>query len=315
MKMNDSSIKDTLIFSIYKDMGSERTAFFAIVFILYMISVIMNISLMLLLYLDTSLHKPMFLFLFSLVFNGLIGSTAIWPHVMFLLLSEVNSTSYVGCLVQFFLLGSYGGCNYTVLTVMAYDRLVSLFQPLQYHSIMTPQKVKQLLIVANCIPAALVFGQVILTSQITFCKYKLDRLFCDNLSLSSLSCGASFQGHVSNIYGICGNIIFVVIPVFLVFLSYMKILRLCLKTSRLARKKAFETCSPHIIVFINFSSASLFSVIYNRTNSHLPGEAHIFVSMVYILLPPLLHPIIYGIKTQEIRCSILKIKRWLSASV
>lgn len=172
---------------------------------------------------------------------------------------------------------------------------------------MTPQKVKWLLIMANCIPATLVFGQIILTAQIPLCKYKLDKLFCDNLSISSLSCGESFQGHVSNLYGICGNIIFVVVPIILVFLSYMKILRLSLTTSILARRKAFETCSPHIMVFINFSLASVFSVTYNRANSHLPGEAHIFMSMVYILFPPLLHPIIYGIKTREIRCSVLKI--------
>lgn len=105
VKMNDSSIRETLIFTIYKDISSNRTAFLTIIFILYMTSVVVNTSLMLLVYLDTSLHKPMYFFLFCLILNGLIGSTAIWPHVMFLLLTEVNTTSYLGCLIQFFSTG------------------------------------------------------------------------------------------------------------------------------------------------------------------------------------------------------------------
>ncbi|XP_012694267.2 olfactory receptor 10A6-like [Clupea harengus] len=306
MKMNDSSIRDTLVFTVYKEKGSNKNAFFTVVFIIYLASVVVNVSLMLLLYLDTSLHKPMYIFLFCLLLNGIIGSTAVWPRVMFLLLTEVNTTSYEGCLVQLFLMGSYGSCNYTVLTVMAYDRFVSIFNPLQYHTIMTPQKVRQLLLAADLVPVVCVLGQVFFISQLHFCKNTLHRIFCDSLSLSSLSCGDSIQSRVTNLYGICFIIALVILPLFLVLLSYVKIIVFILKTSGNTGKKAFETCSPHMIVFINFSMATLFSVIYNRINPYLPGEANVILSINYILVPPLLHPIIYGIKNQEIRNSLLK---------
>ena len=306
MKMNDSSIRDTLVFTVYKEMGSNKNAFFTVVFIIYLASVVVNVSLMLLLYLDTSLHKPMYIFLFCLLLNGIIGSTAVWPRVMFLLLTEVNTTSYEGCLVQLFLMGSYGSCNYTVLTVMAYDRFVSIFNPLQHHTIMTPQKVRQLLLAADLVPVVCVLGQVFFTSQLHLCKNTLHRIFCDNLSLSSLSCGESIQSRVTNLYGICIIIALITLPLFLVLLSYVKIIVFILKASGNTGKKAFETCSPHMIVFINFSIATLFSVIYNRLNPYLPGEANVILSINYILVPPLLHPIIYGIKNQEIRNSLSK---------
>ena len=98
----------------------------------------------------------------------------------------------------------------------------------------------------------------------------------------------------------------VILPLFLVLLSYVKIIVFILKASGNNGKKAFETCSPHMIVFINFSIATLFSVIYNRLNPYLPGEANVLISINYILVPPLLHPIIYGIKNKEIRNSLSK---------
>ncbi|XP_031429994.1 olfactory receptor 52K1-like [Clupea harengus] len=304
--MNVSSITVTLILTVYKDMNSDKNVFFIVVFLIYIASILTNITLMLLIYLDTSLHKPMYIFLFSLIVNGLIGSTAVWPKVMVILLTGMNTTSYAGCLIQIFLTSTYGVCHFTVLTVMAYDRLVSIFKPLQYHTIMTPQKVRQLLLAANLVPVVCVFGQVFLTSQVPLCKNTLRRIFCDNLSLSSLACGDSIQSRVTNLYGICSIIAFIILPLLLVLLSYVKIIVFILKASGNNGKKAFETCSPHMIVFINFSIATLFSVIYNRLNPYLPGEAYVLLSINYILVPPLLHPVIYGIKNQEIRDSISK---------
>ena len=306
-EMNGSSITGTLILTVYKDMNSDKNGFFIVIFLIYIASILTNITLMLLIYLDTSLHKPMYIFLFSLIVNGLIGSTAVWPKVMVILLTGMNTTSYAGCLIQIFLTSTYGVCHFTVLTVMAYDRLVSIFKPLQYHTIMTPQKVRQLLLAANLVPVVCVLGQVFLTSQVPLCKNTLRRIFCDNLSLSSLACGDSIQSRVTNLYGICIIIALIILPLFLVLLSYVKIIVFILKASGNTGKKAFETCSPHMIVFINFSMGTLFSVIYNRLNPYLPGEANVLISINYILVPPLLHPIIYGIKNQDIRKSLSKI--------
>ncbi|XP_076137842.1 olfactory receptor 52K1-like [Alosa pseudoharengus] len=198
---------------------------------------------------------------------------------------------------------------------MAYDRLVSIFQPLQYHTVMTPQKVRQLLLVADLVPVVCIFGQVFLTSRIPLCKHTLHKILCDNVSVSRLSCGDSIQSRVTNMYGVCLIIALVIVPLLLVLLSYVRIIMFILKASGKARQKTFETCSPHIIVFVNFSLATLFNVIYNRVNSYLPSEVNIFLSFMFFLVPPLLHPIIYGIKHQEIRHSLSKFQKraiWIS---
>ncbi|KAL2096013.1 hypothetical protein ACEWY4_008161 [Coilia grayii] len=307
--MNASLTSDTLTFTVFADIGSVGYVLLVVALLAYLATVLASGTVMILIFVDTSLHKPMYIFLFCLILNGLIGSTAVWPKIMDILSTNSPLISWKGCIAQVFFVLSYGVCNYSLLAVMAYDRFVSIFQPLQYHTIMTPLKVKQLMFVANLMPAAVMLGQTYIASRLPLCRFEVHKIFCASLAVVSLSCSGS---QLSDLYGIINTILFVVLPVFLILLSYVKIIVLSLKASTNARKKVFETCSPHIITFVNFSLVSLFSLVYNRYNSFIPAEANIVLSVNYILFPPLLHPIIYGIKTQEIRQSFSKvIKRML----
>ncbi|CAB1348841.1 unnamed protein product, partial [Coregonus sp. 'balchen'] len=236
--------------------------------------------LMLVIYLESSLHKPMYIFLFNLAVNGLIGSLSVCPKIMDNLVFFCNV---------------YATCAYVILAVMAYDRYVSICKPLQYHSIMTPSNVKMLLTLVYFIPITMLAFQMFITSRLPVCNYNINKLFCDESALS-------------NLYGICLIASLVVLPFVLVGLSYVKIILVCLKASKESRKKAFNTCAPHLITFINFSTAILFSVIYNR-HSTVNREVNILISVQFILFPPLVHPIIYGIRTKEIRTCITKIIR------
>lgn len=125
--MNGSSLHVTLTLTAYKDIDSSKNLIFSFIFLLYIACVITNVSLMLLMYFDTALHKPMYNFIFSLIVNGLIGTTSFWPKVMAILLTGVNTISFG--LLQVYFSASYAVNIITILTVMAYDRLVSIFQP------------------------------------------------------------------------------------------------------------------------------------------------------------------------------------------
>ncbi|XP_062407938.1 olfactory receptor 4D1-like [Sardina pilchardus] len=304
--MNGSSI--TFTFTAYEEIGPTKVLF-VIIFLIYLASVLTNTSLMVLIYVDASLHKPMYIFLFSLIFNGLIGSTAVWPRVMGHLVTDVHSASYEACLSQTFFVYMYGSCTYSMLTVMAYDRYVSIFQPLLYHTIMTPQKVKVLVVVGNLLPAVVVFVQLCLTSGIPLCRYSIHKIFCDNLSISNLGCSLSTHTLVANFYGACSLVFLVMLPILLILMSYLRIIKLSTKVSADARKKALATCTPHLLIFLNFSMSSLFAVTYNRITHYVPIEVNIFLSSHYILIPPLIHPIIYGMKNQEIKKSLSKMLR------
>ncbi|XP_062872873.1 olfactory receptor 8I2-like [Trichomycterus rosablanca] len=294
----------TFIFSAYGPSGPLNYGVFFVTFITYLATVFANLMLMLVIYTDSNLHRPMYIFLFNLAINGVIGGSAVLPNIMKNLLDDAKMISYSNCLLQVFFINFYAICAYAILTVMAYDRYVSICKPLQYHNIMTPTKVRLLLGIVYIFPFCFLAVQIYITSKLPTCGYKINKLFCDNLAVVSLSCVKSAFG---DLFGLAGVVVFAVLPLLLVSLSYVKILLVSLKSSANAKKKALKTCVPHLITFINFSLATLFSVIYNRLNNDLSKELNVFMSVHFILVPPLLHPLIYGIKTKTISKSLLKL--------
>ncbi|XP_066556143.1 olfactory receptor 52L1-like [Amia ocellicauda] len=272
--------------------------------LLYLLTVSANVFLMVVIYVKPNLHKPMYIFLFHLAVNGVIGSSAFYPKVMDHLLSAVQESSYVGCLFQVFCITTYGACTFTVLAVMAYDRYISICKPLWYHSIITPSKVKFLLTGAYLFPVLGVVMHIILTRTLPLCQFKIHKLFCDNWAVVKLSC---VNTNINNIYGIFLTIVFVFFPFIFVIYSYVRILAVCLSISKEAQRKALRTCTPHLITFLNFSLSALFSIIYNRFEFNLPTSVNIVMSIHFIVIPPLLHPVIYGVRSQDIWNCILKI--------
>ncbi|XP_071778885.1 olfactory receptor 52D1-like [Centroberyx gerrardi] len=301
--MNQSFINTAVLLTAYDPPGPLNCVFFMLTFFLYVFTILANLILILVIYMDSSLHKPMYIFLLNLAVNGLIGCSAVCPNVMDNLLRDAQSISYGGCLLQVLFINVYALNAYAILAVMAYDRYVSICKPLQYHTIVTPSKVKLLLTVVYFIPVTLLSFQVYLTSQLPLCRFVINKLFCDNLSVVKLSCVKSALG---NIYGLFITASLVVLPFFLVLLSYMKILHVSLRASKESQKKALSTCAPHLIVFINFSVSILFSVVYNRHSTVSKYVNHL-ISAQFIFFPPLLHPLVYGIRTEEIRRSITKV--------
>ncbi|XP_064159702.1 olfactory receptor 52B2-like [Anguilla rostrata] len=303
--MNQSSWNVTLIFTGY---GSHplNYLFFTLTLFLYLLSVFSNVFLMLVIRVESSLHKPMYILLFNLAVNGLIGSSAVWPKIMDILYSGMQEISQRACLLQVFWVNVYATGAYTTLTAMAYDRYVSICKPLQYHSIMTGRRLRQLLVLVNATPVCATALQIYQTSRLPLCRYTIDKMFCDNLTVVNLACVSSA---VINAYGLCVIIGLILLPIIIVLVSYAMILTVSLKNSKEAQMKALSTCSPHLITFINFSLASLFNVIYNRIHTTRPSGINVFLSLHFVMVPPLLHPIVYGIRTQEIRRSIARMMR------
>nr|ACO09940.1 Olfactory receptor 2Y1 [Osmerus mordax] len=295
----------TFLLTAYGPPGPVNNGVFALTFVLFCLTIFSNFVLMFVIYVDSTLHKPMYILLFNLAVNGLVGCTSVCPMLMENLIKVVPDITREGCLLQVFFIYVHGTSAYAILTAMAYDGYVSICKPLQYYSIMTPFKVKLLLVIVNFIPIIILAIQVFITSSLPLCGYIIDKLFCDNLAIVNLSC---VQSAASNVFGILFTLILGVLPLVLVVLSYIRILIVSLKASKDSQKKAFSTCAPHLITFINFSAAILFSVIYNRY-SGVSREVNAIAAAAFILFPPLLNPLIYGIRTKEIKTAIRKILR------
>ncbi|XP_035241978.1 olfactory receptor 4E1-like [Anguilla anguilla] len=304
--MNHSSLDTTMTFTSYGSFRLINYFFFTLTLLVYLLSIFSNVFLMLVIYFEASLHKPMYIFLFNLAVNGLIGSSTVWPKVMENLLSDTQKSSFLACVVQVFWCHFYIATAYTTFSVMAYDRYVSICKPLQYHSIMTPGKVKTLLTAASVVPLSSISVPLYLIYRLPLCKYATQNLFCDVMTLHNLSC---VKSALVNLYSLCMVTSFVIFPCIIVLLSYAVILNVSLKASKDAQKKALSTCSPHLITFVNFGVATLFFAIYNRYSSFLPREVYVLITADWFAFPPLLNPIIYGIRTQEIRKCVVKTVR------
>ncbi|KAI4890226.1 hypothetical protein NFI96_001247 [Prochilodus magdalenae] len=196
----------------------------------------------------------------------------------------------------------YGLHCYEELRAMAYDRYVAVCKPLEYHVIMTKQKVLKLLIftwlyslLETCVGSAL-------TARLPLCGNDIDKIYCFNWEIVKLSC---IDVTANNIYGYIMVFSHVFQATFII-ISYIQIIRASLR-SKAERVKFMQTCLPHLITLINFFISLLFDVMYARygKGQNLQALRNI-LGMEFLVVPPLLNPILYGIKLAQIRHRFVK---------
>ncbi|XP_049921894.1 olfactory receptor 52E2-like [Epinephelus moara] len=305
--MNSSMSAAPIIFTIYSSFGLYNVALVICICVLYVSGLCINLVLILVVCVESRLHRPMYVLLVNLAVSGVMGSSSVCPAIIKHLVANRPETSLAGCLTQVFFINMYSGCIFSILALMAYDRYVSICKPLLYHSIMTPARVRLMLLLVYVVLSFLSAVQVYLTSTLRLCTHTVDKLACDSNVIANLSCKKT---HVVSVYGLCCVVCLMLLPCVLVLLSYVHIFMVVCKTSRVSQMKALQTCTPHLVTFLNFSMATFFGVLYNRLNNQVPKAVTVFTYINFFVVPPLLHPIIYGIKMQEIQQSINRVMKW-----
>uniref|UniRef100_A0A673B0N0 G-protein coupled receptors family 1 profile domain-containing protein n=1 Tax=Sphaeramia orbicularis TaxID=375764 RepID=A0A673B0N0_9TELE len=237
-----------------------------------------NTVLIVIIYMDRNLHEPMYLFLCSLFVNEIYGSTSLLPCLMAQILSDTHDISQFYCFLQIFNIHSYVGIEFGTLTIMAYDRYVCICKPLHYNSIMTKLKVQTVILIIW-----------------SFCKPVIQHIFCAHHLVVELSC--SEDRTVSLVHDfVFGLIISVAAPVTFITYTYIKILRVCVKSSKETRRKAVETCSPHLISLISFVFACFYTLITQRFDfSSVLYPLCIFLSVYVLVIQPIQNPVIYDL--------------------
>uniref|UniRef100_H3ABC1 Olfactory receptor n=1 Tax=Latimeria chalumnae TaxID=7897 RepID=H3ABC1_LATCH len=299
------NITTTFILAGFGKTTSSAYLYFASSFVLYAVTIFVNAFLIAVLFLEENLRGPMYTCLRHLTFNELCGSTAILPHLMANLLSESKTISYSACFAQLFFIYTYGTVELTVLTVMAYDRYVAICNPLRYGNIMSDTKTHRLLIFAWVYSLLTTFLLVIQSLRLPLCSSRIDQLFCDNVTIMNLSCVDSSSNNIFAIFLIALSI---VSPSLVIVYSYIRILIVCLKASKEARAKALNTCLSHLLTFFIFIIGVFAVVIGNRIKTKaVPVSVNNILSLGFLTIPPLFNPIIYGMKTANIRTGIKNI--------
>ncbi|KAI5625641.1 odorant receptor, family E, subfamily 126, member 3, partial [Silurus asotus] len=284
------------------DTRTNKHIYFAFGLIVYSMTLFINLSITITIILDKTLHEPMYIFICNMFFNGILGASAFYPKILADLLAEYHIISYVGCLSQAYIIYSYVFCEYTCLTVMSYDRYISICKPLEYHSIMTLQKCFKLLILSwFCSILESTVG-VMFTAQLRLCGNVIDKLYCSNWEVVKLSCT---DVTVNNVYGYVLMVIHVSQAVFII-VSYISIIRASLR-SKTQWAKFMQTCLPHLIALTNFTIAVIFDSMYARYGKSQGLQAlRNMLGIEFLVVPPLLNPIIYGVKLTQIRKGLVK---------
>ncbi|XP_053348998.1 putative gustatory receptor clone PTE03 [Clarias gariepinus] len=297
------------------DLQNYRYVYFLMTLCVYILIIVFNTVVFYLILMNKHLHEPMYIFIAALLCNALFGATVLCPKLLIDLLSEKQIASYHGCLFQVLFVYWYAGTEFTLLSAMAYDRYVSICKPLHYTTLVKMTTVKILIFLSWCLPCCELGVGIIAIYQLQLCKFRLNRIYCDSYSILKLSCK---ETSANSSYGLFVFSIGVFPPVTFIFYSYVRILSVCLKNSRDFRKKALQTCLPHIFIFIIFFVNICFEVLYSRLESNqIPHIIAMIMSVEYLLIPPLFNPVIYGLKLKEISKSIKKLisrKKWTGIS-
>ncbi|XP_053298397.1 olfactory receptor 52D1-like [Pleuronectes platessa] len=301
----DNETALTFTMSVYAVMENYKYWLFILFLLLYLTIIFLNVLLISVVHQNKKLHQPMNVFPCILSINEIYGSTALLPTIMAVLLSEIHELSVQWCIAQVYFLHTYASAEFSILAIMGYDRYVAICNPLQYHSIISNSKTGKLALLAGMYPAVVFGGFYSLTIRLRFCGKVLPKMYCVNMELVKNSCSPA--PYIS-IVGLVFILLLVVPQILVIVFSYAQISRVCRKLPRESQRNALKTCVPHLLSLTNFTIASLFEIIQSRFNmSHIAIEARIFLSLYFIILPPITNPVLYGLGTQMVRVNLLKL--------
>ncbi|XP_069086102.1 olfactory receptor 5AP2-like [Pleurodeles waltl] len=300
---NKTQVMEFILLGLTED-PNLQVPLFVFFLQIYIVTVLGNVTMIILIKVSPELHTPMYFLLSCLSFVDLCSSSDITPKMLVNFLSKNKTISLVECAVQLFCFAFMGSTEVFLLMVMSYDRYVAICNPLLYNIIMTEQ-------VCTCIVAGV--GLVAFTNALinTICTFRLSfcgsntvtHFYCDVPPLLKLSCSDTSLS-VALLFFLGGGIIF--ISVVLILISYANIIYTIMKIkSSDKRWRAFSTCSSHLICVSVFFGTLAF--MYVRPSSAYSLEYDRIASVFYTIINPMLNPLIYSLRNKAVKNSMRKV--------
>ncbi|XP_035427497.2 olfactory receptor 14C36-like [Cygnus atratus] len=294
---NSSSVSEFLLLA-FADTRELQLLHFALFLGIYLAALLGNGLILTAVACDHRLHTPMYFFLLNLALLDLGCISTTLPKAMANSLWDTRAISYAGCAAQVFFLFLLVGAEYSLLTVMAYDRYVAICKPLHYGSLLGSRACAQM--------AAAAWGSGFLnavlhtanTFSLPLCQGNaVDQFFCEIPQILKLSCSNAYLREVGALLvsaclgvGCFGFIV----------LSYVQIFRAVLRMpSEQGRHKAFSTCLPHLAVVSLYLSTAMFAYLKPPYISF--PALNLVVSFLYSVVPPAVNPIIYSMRNKELK--------------
>ncbi|XP_040088753.1 olfactory receptor 6C70-like [Oryx dammah] len=277
----------------------------------YTLSMIGNLTIIALTLVDPHLKTPVYFFLRNFSFLEILFTSACIPRFLITTVNREKTISYIGCMSQLFFYIFLGVTEFFLLAAMSYDRCVAICKPLHYTSIMSSAICHQLVLSSWASGFLVIFPPLILGLHLDFCASNvIDHFICDISPILQLSCSDT---HLLEMIAFLLAAIILMVTLLLIILSYSYIIKTILKfPSAQQKKKAFSTCSSHMIVVSITYGSCIFIYIKPSANEKITLSKG--VAVLNTSIAPLLNPFIYTLRNQQVKQAFRDVFRKIFAA-
>ncbi|XP_065455103.1 olfactory receptor 51G2-like [Chrysemys picta bellii] len=274
--------------------------------LMYVISILGNSVILFIIKTDPSLHEPMYIFLSMLGVTDLGLLIATIPTILGIFLFNSRKISFDACFAQLFFIQSLQCIESSVLLLMAFDRFIAIRNPLRYVSILTLPRIGKMGLVCVLRGVVIILPFPLLLKRFQYCRANvLSHAYCLQQEVMTMAC-ADFT--VNNIYGLFTTVLTVGLDWLLIFLSYVMILKTVLSiASRKEFLRALNTCVAHLCAVLLFYTPEFSLTLIHRFGKGSSPLLQIVLGYVYLLVPPLINPIVYSVKSKHLRSRIIRV--------
>ncbi|XP_055988153.1 putative olfactory receptor 2W6 [Sorex fumeus] len=303
MDVNNESSGTDFILLGFSDRPQLERIISVVVVVSYLVTLVGNSTIILVSHLDAQLHTPMYFFLSNLSLLDLCYTTAIVPQMLVNMWGSKKSITYRGCVLQFFCALDLGATECLLLAVMAYDRYAAVCQPLHYTVIMHPQLCHQMVLVAWLTTLGGTIVVSTLTLMLPRCGHrKVDNFFCEMPALIKMACASS---KVVETVVFSLGVIYLLVPLSLIFVSYGIITRAVMKIKSAGRwRKILNTCGSHLTVVTLFYGTAISMYMKPQNNSKSQDK---FLTLFYTVITPSLNPLIYTLRNKDVKSAVKRL--------
>ncbi|XP_030401184.1 olfactory receptor 52K2-like [Gopherus evgoodei] len=273
---------------------------------MYTIAILGNFTILFIVKMELSLHGPMYYFLCMLAISDLVMAMSIVPKMLSIFCFNSREIDFDACLTQMYFIHCASAMDSGIFVAMALDRYVAICDPLRHSIILTNPMVAKIGLAVLLRSGLLALPLPFLVRQWPYCRTNIIRQpYCAHIAVVKLACADT---HVSSYYGLFVLFCMMGLDVIFITVSYIQILRAIFSLpTKDARLKTFGTCGSHLCAILAFYIPGLFSSLIYRFGQNIALHFHILIGTICLLLPSMLNPIIYGVRTKQIRDRVLRL--------
>ncbi|KAM4835580.1 olfactory receptor 2G3-like [Thomomys bottae] len=306
MKTINESAGGDFILVGFSDKPQLEKILFVAVLISYLLTLAGNTAIILVSFLDSMLHTPMYYFLTNLSFVDLCFTTSIVPQLLWNLHGPAKTISPLGCAIQLYVSLALGSTECVLLAVMAFDRYAAVCRPLHYATVMHPRLCQSLAGVAWLSGVGNTLIQGTITLRLPRCgNHRIYHFICEVPAMIKLAC---VDTHANEVQLFLASLVLLLLPLTLILLSYGRIAHAVMKIRSVeAWRKALGTCGSHLMVVSLFYGT--ITAIYIQPKSSYAHSQGKFITLLYTVVTPTLNPLIYTLRNKDVKGALRRLVR------